>query len=236
MTRSRTALVTGASRGIGLAVAKALAASGWRVGLVARGAQALDDAARAVGGSAAPMACDLSDERALRSLVDRVSESFGGAPEVLVNSAGVFALAPAHVADVADFERALEVNLVGPFRLVRAFLPSMRERRSGHVVSIESIANRVALPGNSGYAASKFGLRGFHEVLRAELAGTGVRATLVSPGPVDTPMWDEVNPDERPGFTPRSEMLQPDAVAAAVLYAIEQPPEVNVDEVRLSRA
>lgn len=112
----------------------------------------------------------------------------------------------------------------------------MRQRRSGHVVSIGSIADRVALPGNSGYAASKFGLRGFHEVLRAELAGSGVRATLVSPGPVDTAMWDEVDPDERPGFTPRSEMLQPDAVAAAVMYAIEQPPEVNVDEVRLSRA
>ncbi|HTJ23823.1 MAG TPA: SDR family oxidoreductase [Gemmatimonadaceae bacterium] len=235
MTRSRTALVTGASRGIGLAVAKALASGGWRVGLVARGAEALDDAARVVGGDASSMACDLSDERALRSLVDRAGESFGGAPDVLVNSAGVFALAPAHLADAADFERALEVNLVGPFRLVRAFLPAMRERRSGHVVSIGSVADHVALPGNSGYAASKFGLRGFHEVLRTELAGTGVRATLVSPGPVDTGMWDAVNPDERPGFTPRSEMLQADAVAAAVLYAIEQPRDVNVDEVRLSR-
>ncbi len=236
MTRARTALVTGASRGIGLAVAKALAATGWRVGLVARGRQALEDAARAVGGGAWPMACDVSDERALRALVEHVDESFGDAPDVLVNSAGVFTLAPAQVADAADFERALEVNLVGPFRLARAFLPSMRERRSGHIVSIGSIADRVALPENSAYAASKFGLRGFHEVLRAELAGTGVRATLVSPGPVDTAMWDEVNPDERPGFTPRSEMLQPDAVAAAVMYAIEQPPGVNVDEVRLSRA
>ena len=236
MTRSRTALVTGASRGIGLAVAKALAASGWRVGLVARGTPALDEAARVVGGGASPMACDVSDERALRALVDRAGETFGGAPDLLVNSAGVFSLAPAHVADTADFEHALEVNLVGPFRLVRAFLPAMRERRSGHVVSIGSIADRVAMPENSGYAASKFGLRGFHEVLRAELAGTGVRTTLVSPGPVDTAMWDEVDPDERPGFTPRSQMLQPDAVAAAVMYVVDQPPEVNVDEVRLSRA
>ena len=236
MTRARTALVTGASRGIGLAVAKALAASGWRVGLVARGTPALDEAARVVGGGASAMACDVSDEPALRGLVDRVNETFGGAPDLLVNGAGVFALAPAHLADTADFERALEVNLVGPFRLVRAFLPSMRERRSGHIVSIGSIADRVALPENSGYAASKFGLRGLHEVLRAELAGTGVRTTLVSPGPVDTAMWDEVDPDERPGFTPRSQMLQPDAVAAAVRYVVDQPPEVNVDEVRLSRA
>ncbi|HEU4786146.1 MAG TPA: SDR family oxidoreductase [Gemmatimonadaceae bacterium] len=236
MTRSRTALVTGASRGIGLAVAKALAGSGWRVGLVARDTPALEAAARVVGGGASPMAGDVGDERTLRSLVDRVGETFGGAPDLLVNSAGVFSLAPAHVADTADFEHALEVNLVGPFRLVRAFLPSMRERRSGHVVSIGSIADRVAMPENSGYAASKFGLRGFHEVLRAELAGTGVRTTLVSPGPVDTAMWDEVDPDERPGFAPRSQMLQPDAVAAAVMYVVEQPLEVNVDEVRLSRA
>ena len=236
MTRSRTAVVTGASRGIGFAVSKALAASGWRVGLVARATPALDEAARVVGSGAAPMACDVTDERALRGLVDRVGATFGGAPDLLVNSAGVFALAPAHVADSADFERALQVNLVGPFRLVRAFLPAMRERRSGHVVSIGSIADRVALPENSGYAASKFGLRGLHEVLRAELAGTGVRTTLVSPGPVDTAMWDEVDPDERAGFTPRSQMLQPDAVAMAVMYAVDQPPEVNVDEVRLSRA
>jgi NADP-dependent 3-hydroxy acid dehydrogenase YdfG len=102
-------------------------------------------------------------------------------------------------------------------------------------VSIGSIADRVAFPENGAYAASKFGLRGLHQVLRAELAGSGVRATLVSPGPVDTALWNEVDPDNRPGFTPRASMLRADAVAAAVLFAVSQPPDVNVDELRLSR-
>jgi NADP-dependent 3-hydroxy acid dehydrogenase YdfG len=102
-------------------------------------------------------------------------------------------------------------------------------------VSIGSVADHIGLPGNSGYAASKFGLRGLHEVLRAELEGTGVRSTLVSPGPVDTAMWDEVDPDSRPGFTPRARMLEPGSVAAAVMFAIEQPPDVNVGEIRIAR-
>ena len=112
----------------------------------------------------------------------------------------------------------------------------MRKRASGHIVSIGSIADRVAFPENGGYAAAKFGLRGLHAVLRAELAGSGVRSTLVSPGPVDTPLWDDVNPDEREGFTPRSAMLRPEEVAAAVLFAVSQPASVNVDELRLSRS
>ena len=112
----------------------------------------------------------------------------------------------------------------------------MRERARGHIVTIGSIADRVAFPENGAYAASKFGLRGLHEVLRAELRGSGVRATLVSPGPVDTALWDEIDPDNRPGFSPRASMLAADAVASAVVYAVTQPADVNVDELRLSRA
>jgi NADP-dependent 3-hydroxy acid dehydrogenase YdfG len=112
----------------------------------------------------------------------------------------------------------------------------MRARKSGHIVSVGSIADRVGFPENAAYAASKFGLRGLHEVLRAELVGTGVRATLVSPGAVDTALWDEVDPDNRPGFSPRSAMLLPVAVADAVLFAVTQPSNVNIDELRLSRS
>jgi NADP-dependent 3-hydroxy acid dehydrogenase YdfG len=130
----------------------------------------------------------------------------------------------------------LDANLVAPFRFVHAFLGAMRARGSGHVVTIGSIADRVAFPENGAYAASKFGVRGLHEVLREELRGSGVRATLVSPGPVDTALWDAVDPDNRPGFTPRARMLHPDDVAAAILYAVTAPPRVNVDELRLTPA
>lgn len=236
MTGSRTAVVTGASRGIGLAVTKVLTRSGWRVAMVARGGTALSEAASSVGDGAVPLRCDVRDEGALRALVEHISTEFRGAPDVLVNSAGVFRLAPLHATEPAAFEQAIEANLTAPFRLVRSFLPAMLERGSGHVVSIGSVADHVGLPENAAYAASKFGLRGLHEVLRAELVGTGVRSTLVSPGPVDTAMWDDVDPDSRPGFTPRARMLQPHAVAAAVVFAIEQPADVNVDEIRIARS
>jgi NADP-dependent 3-hydroxy acid dehydrogenase YdfG len=228
--------VTGASRGIGLAVACALVDRGMRVAMLARNDDALRVAAQPLGAAALPMACDVSDARALDAITTRVGEAFGDAPDVLVNSAGLFKLATADTADPRDFAEAIDVNLIAPFRLVRAFLPAMRTRMRGHIISIGSIADHVAFPENSGYVASKFGLRGLHEVLRAELAGSGVRTTLVSPGPVNTALWDDVNPDERPGFVPRSAMLAPAHVAAAVVFAVMQPADVNIDELRLSRA
>ncbi len=123
-----------------------------------------------------------------------------------------------------------------PFAVVRSLLPALRKRGSGHIVTIGSIADRTIFPGNAAYAASKHGVRALHEVLRAELKGTGIRASLVSPGPVDTRLWDVIDPDGKPGFTPRSEMLAPAHVADVVLYAVTAPPELNIDELRLSRA
>jgi NADP-dependent 3-hydroxy acid dehydrogenase YdfG len=128
------------------------------------------------------------------------------------------------------------VNLVAPFRFARAFLEAMRSRRSGHLVTIGSIADRVTYAGNSAYAAGKHGARALHQVLREETRGSGVRATLVSPGPVDTPLWDPLDPDSRPDLPPRSAMLSPEDVADAVLWALTRPPRANVDELRLSRS
>lgn len=236
MTQPRTALVTGASRGIGLAVARNFVERGMRVVMIARDIGALRAVAQSLGPLAMPVACDIGNAGALESAAARVRNELGDAPDVLVNSAGTFKLAAAELTEPHDFASALEVNLVAPFRFVRAFLPAMRERRRGHIVSIGSIADHVALPENSAYAASKFGLRGLHEVLRSELVNSGVRTTLISPGPVNTAMWDEVKPDERPGFSPRSAMLAPEAVAAAVVFAITQSADVNIDELRLSRS
>lgn len=236
MSAPRLAIVTGASRGIGLAVARLLLDDAIRVVMLARSGDALRAAAEPYGDRAVPIECDVADAAALDAVVQRIHDEVGAAPEIIVNNAGLFQLAPVHETDPGAFAAALNVNLVAPFRVIRAFLPAMRERRRGHVVNIGSIADRVAFPENGAYAASKFGLRGLHEVLRAELRGTGVRATLVSPGPVDTSLWDDVDPDNRPGFSPRASMLDADAVAAAVIYAINQPADVNVDELRLSRA
>ena len=233
----RTALVTGASRGIGRAVAERLAASGVLVAALARTRDALAALARAhPDGRVVPLVADLRDAAATARALDAARAACGGAPDLLVNTAGVFAVAPAHETDADAFAAVLDANLAAPFRLVRALLPEMRARGAGHIVTIGSVADRTTFPGNAAYAASKYGLRALHEVLRAECRGTGVRCTLVSPGPVDTPLWDALDPDHTEGFTPRAAMLAADDVADAVLYAATRRPEVNVDELRLGRA
>jgi NADP-dependent 3-hydroxy acid dehydrogenase YdfG len=231
-----TAIVTGASRGIGRAIAQALADAGARVALIARTSDALHEAASAIGARALAVACDVSDERDVSAAVANIVGTFGGAVDVLVNNAGAFALAPIESVDPASFSLDLQTNLVAPLRFVRALLPAMRARGSGHIVTIGSVADRAIFPENAAYAASKHGARALHEVLRLETRGTGVRATLVSPGPVDTAIWDAIDPDNRDGFTPRAQMLRAQAVANAVLYAVMQPRDVNVDELRLSHS
>ena len=232
----RGAIVTGASRGIGLAAARALAAAGARLLMLARGHEELEQRAREIGQGAVGIPCDVSDHAAVDAAAADARRLFGRAPDILVNNAGAFALAHVDRMSTAEFERIIDVNLVAPFHLVRTFLPGMRERGAGHVVTIGSVADRVAFPENAAYAASKFGIRAMHEVMRAELRGTGIRTTLVSPGPVDTPLWDPLSPETRPGFTPRTAMLSADAVAEAIVFAVTRPVSVNIDELRLSRS
>jgi NADP-dependent 3-hydroxy acid dehydrogenase YdfG len=236
VSEPRTAVVTGASRGIGLAVARGFVERGIRVAMLARDGERLRAAAASLGATALAMSCDVRDSQALDHVIERIRSEFGDAPDILVNNAGMFKLATVDSVDPREFTEAIETNLIAPFRLVRAFLPAMRERKHGHIVSIGSIADHMAFPENGGYVAGKYGLRGLHEVLRAELVNSGVRTTLISPGPVNTALWDDVNPDDRAGFTPRSAMLAPDAVAAAVIFVVTQPADVNIDEMRLSRA
>jgi len=156
-----------------------------------------------------------------------------GVPDVVVNNAGVFIVKPIAETTRDDFTRTIATNLTAPFLVARAVLPKMVERGSGHIVSVGSISDYIGFPGSSAYAASKFGLRGMHEVIRAETARTRIRTTLVSPGPVDTDLWDEVDPDSKPGFTKRKDMMRAEDVAAAVMFAVTAPERLNVTEIRL---
>jgi NAD(P)-dependent dehydrogenase (short-subunit alcohol dehydrogenase family) len=232
----RWALVTGGSRGIGLAVARALIGEGARVLCLARSGRRLDDVVQSLGKGAAAVPCNLASSDEIDDAVATVVATCGGAPDILVQGAGHFPLAPFQDTSPADFGGTMQVNLIGPYRLAQPLAALMRTRGSGHLVTIGSVADRVAFPENVSYSASKFGARAVHEVLREELRSSGVRATLVSPGPVDTTIWDAIDPDSRPGFTPRSRMLTPDAVADAIRWVVTRPPEVNVDELRLGRA
>ena len=228
------ALVTGASRGIGREIAATLARAGARVLLVARGGAALESAAGDTGGVA--LAADVGDARAVEALAARVREEVGRGPDVVVNAAGAFELAPLGETAVDSFDRQLAVNLRGPFLTIRAFLPAMLERRAGHIVTVGSVAGRHAFPNNGAYSASKFGVRGLHAVLDAEIRGTGVRATLIEPAATDTQLWDDVDRQRYTELPPRAAMLPPAAVAEAVLHAVTRPAEVAVRTIILERS
>jgi len=232
----RTVVVTGASRGIGFATARTLSSAGARIFCIARSGQRLDTAVASLGYAAVAVPCDLSKRDEIDRAVKEVLAGCGGAPDSLVQAAGVFPLAPIENTPAAEFEGALQVNLLGPYRLAQPLIKGMRSRGSGHVVTIGSIADRTVFAENVAYAASKFGARAVHEVMREELRGSGVRVSLVSPGPVDTAIWDAIDPDHRPGFTPRAQMLRPEAVGDAVLFVLTRENETNIDELRVSRS
>ncbi len=226
-----TALVTGASRGIGLAIARELAAAGAWVAMTARGEEDLRREADAIGGHAIPL--DVSSPAAVHSLATYLDDLLGGCPDVLVNAAGAFSLCAISATEPEAFDEQIAVNLRAPFLLIRAFLPRMLERNSGHIVNLGSVAGRVAFPGNGAYSASKFGLRGLHEVLSEELRGTRVRATLVEPSATDTSLWDAIDPDARDDLPSRAAMMRPEQVARAVIFAIAQPPEVQLSVISM---
>jgi len=232
----RSAVVTGASRGIGAGIASALGEQGVRVVMLARNEAALEAHAARVSDSI-PLVCDITDRESIARAVSRIVSELGGAPDILVNNAGLFRVSLVEETTAESFTEILETNLVAPFVFVRTFLEEMKRRKSGHIVTIGSIADRTVFTGNAAYSAAKFGLRAFHEVMRAELRGSGVRTTLISPAATDTDIWKEVTVTD-PAGAPHTErpMLAVQDVVAAVMFALLQSEKVNVDELRLSRS
>jgi short-subunit dehydrogenase len=184
-------LITGASRGIGESVARAFAAKGARVALVARSAEAIEKLAADLGGTAHP--ADLADPVRVASLIDEV-ESAGGPVDVLVNNAGV---APTSGAiqdwSAAELEQIYRLNLITPAELCRRVLPGMLGRGGGHIVNVSSLAGVAVFPGLAAYASTKAGLTQFTAGLRADLKGTPIGTTVVELGPIPTEMLDSVD-------------------------------------------
>jgi NADP-dependent 3-hydroxy acid dehydrogenase YdfG len=227
----KSALVTGATRGIGAAVARRLGRAGAELHLLARTSGVLEATARELGGCAWP--ADLEDAGSLADALGRLVKSKGGPPDLVVNAGGVFEMAPLGETSLELFDRAVGANLRGPFVVIRTLLPGMLARGSGAIVSVGSVAGHRAFPSNGAYSASKFGLRGLHEVLAEELRGTGVRATLIEPAATDTSAWDAY--DGTPGLPRRADMLAPDDVAEAVLFALTRPAGVTLPLLRIER-
>lgn len=225
--------MTGATGGIGEAIARRLAGDGFKVYVGGRRFERLERLAGEIDGVALPF--DVTAEAEVE--LARAEVETGGAPLlVLVNAAGVFDLAAVTQTGGEMLRRNLEANLVGTVNVTRAFLPGMLAARSGLVINVGSVAGWRAFPENSAYSASKYGLRGFHDVLLEEIRGTGARACLLEPGAVDTPIWDALDPDASPHLPNRGQMLRAADVARAAGFVAGLPADVAVPLLRIERA
>src|SRR3954471_19452153 len=193
----RVAVVTGASSGIGQATARALAADGYRVALLARRADRLTALAQELGNGSIAIAADVTDRDSIVAAAQRVQDELGGA-DVLVNNAGVMLLGPFDTEQRDDYRQMIEVNLLGALTATEALLDQLKtgaETRGGDIVNVSSVAGRTARAGNGVYAATKWGMNGWSESLRQELL-PDVRGTLIEPGVVATELPDHITHDE----------------------------------------
>ncbi len=227
----QVALVGGASRGIGRAVALAFAREGARVVLLARGRADLDRLAAVIeagGGAALVVSGDAADEQTAARAVEAALGRFGRL-DCLVTAQGTGAFGPLETSSVADWDAMLRGNLTATYLLCRSALPPMLTAGRGTIIAVASLAAVRAIPGCAAYTASKAGVLGLVRALAAEVRGRGVRVAALSPGAVDTPFWDGI-----PHPPDRTRMLRPEAVAEAALLVAAQPPEAFVEEIVLA--
>ena len=217
---SRIALVTGASSGIGAATARALAARGVTVGIIARRSERLAEvleACRSHAPDSRSWVADLSVPAGAALLAEEAWETFGRL-DVLVNNAGIPMRRPVTRISLEEVERVMRVNYLSPVAMTLAVLPRMVERGSGTIVNVSSLGGRLGITTEAAYSASKFALCGFSEAMAADLDGTGVKVRLVLPGAIDTEIWDQ--PGNDPAFY--SGPLTPaDEVANGIVDAID---------------
>lgn len=215
-----TALVTGASGGIGSAIAEALAAKGARLGVSGSNADKLERFRAGLGGDHVALQCDLSDAAAVDGLVPRATEALGRL-DILVNNAGVTRDNLAMRMKDDEWSDVLRVNLEAAFRLARAAARPMMKQRFGRVISITSVVGQTGNPGQANYAASKAGLVGMSKALAQELASRGITVNCVAPGFIRSAMTDALPDAQKAALTariPAGELGAGEDVAAAVLY------------------
>jgi NADP-dependent 3-hydroxy acid dehydrogenase YdfG len=233
----KVALVTGASSGIGEATAWALATRGIRVVVTARRSDRLDALVERIGqagGQAFALVTDVTDEQQVQTMIQRAHEQWGRL-DILVNSAGLMLLGPIAGADTEDWRRMISLNLLGLLYATHAALPIMKAQGSGHIVNISSVAGRIARAGSGVYNATKWGVGALSEALRQECIQDHIRVTVVEPGVVETDLASHITyPAARETALRRIQEITPlqsEDVANAIVYAVTQPPHVNVNEI-----
>jgi 3-oxoacyl-[acyl-carrier protein] reductase len=230
---SQIAVVTGAGRGVGEAIARRLSAMGAHVLLVARDGASLSEVQEKIekaGGQATSLPCDLVDAEAVAQLGERVAREFRRC-DILVNNAGLgLEGKPLHETPPDAWDRVLNTNLRGPYLMIRALAPLMIRARSGHIINISSLAGRNPLPNGAAYAASKWGLNGLTYSVAEELRQHGIRVSAIAPGSINTDFMDHQGQGARSGKDPKKK-LQPEDVAGVVATLVTQAPQAFISEV-----
>ena len=236
----KVALVTGASSGIGEATALALASEGAKVALVARRKerlQALVKKIEAQGGEAISVVADISDLDKAQQSVHQTYDAFGSV-DILVNSAGVMFLSSIAEANIIDWQRMIQLDLLSLMTMSKTAFFYMQQQGSGHVINISSVMGRTIWGGRSaGYSAAKWGVGAFSEALRQEAITSNVKVTLIEPGAVDTELSHNITnstvKEEVLDYVANVEALESEDIASAILYVVTQPNRVNVNEILL---
>lgn len=237
----RTALVTGASGGIGAATALSLAAQGANVALVARRKDRLDELVGRIhsgGGAALAIEADITDRLQATAAVDQTVAAFDGL-DILVNNAGIMLLGPAESAPVEEWDRMLAVNVQGLLYTTHAALPHLLAAADGthgtaDIINISSLAGRVPIAGSAVYSLTKHGVGAFTEALRQEVTGRHVRISLIEPGPVATDLFTHIRPEileaSKDAFA-NATLLHAEDIADTITYVVTRPARVVMSEV-----
>lgn len=228
----KTALITGASSGIGKATALAFAKAGIDIALVSRSADKLAGVASdatVLGVNSKVYPLDLENVETVSENIQKIISDFGNI-DILVNNAGIGYTATLSQTSLSDWQRVINLNLTSVFQCIMGVLPAMRDRGTGTIINVASIAGKQAFAGWGAYCASKAGVIALSQALSQEERACGIRVTAICPGAVNTSLWDTdtVNAD-----FDRSKMLSPENVAQSILYAVMLPKQAVVDELTL---
>lgn len=229
LTNKQTALITGASSGIGKATALAFAKAGVNVALVSRSPEklaAVASAAQATGVTAKTYVIDLADVEQVQKQISAIA--LDGGIDILVNCAGIAYIGTLSETPLADWLKVININLTSVWQCILGILPTMRDRASGTIINVASIAGKQPFPEWGAYSVSKAGLIALSKTLAAEERANGIRVTAICPGAVNTELWDTINAN-----FDRQTMLTPEIVAESIVHTALLPKQAVVDELTL---